>query len=61
MKKRLLKRSFFRVFFGDEILRSVGIIINHYEDPYQTTSIMESRRDFFRGSLDVCWFMWNQE
>ncbi len=25
----------------------MGIIINHYKDPYQPTSIMESRRVFF--------------
>ena len=30
-------------FVGDEKLpRYIGIIINHYKDPYQTTSIMES-------------------
>ena len=25
----------------------MGTIINHYKDPYQTTSIMESKRVFF--------------
>ena len=40
-----------RVFFGDEILPSyVGITISHYKDPYETPGIMESERDFCRGS-----------
>ena len=35
-------------YIGDEKLPSyMGIIINHYKDPYQPTSIMESRRVFF--------------
>ena len=30
----------------------MGIIIYHYKDPYQTTSIMESNKFFFfRGSI----------
>ena len=28
----------------------VGNTIKHYQDPYQTTSIMESKRVFFRGT-----------
>ena len=28
----------------------MGIIINHYKDPYQTTIIRESKSFFFRGS-----------
>ena len=32
--------------------RYKGIIISHCEDPYETTSIMESRVGFFRGSID---------
>ena len=28
----------------------MGIIINHYKDPYLTTSIIESKAVFFRGS-----------
>ena len=47
-------------FRGDEILPSyVGIILNHDKDPYQPTSIMESRRGLFvahvtkkQGTLD---------
>ena len=38
---------------GDKILPSyVGITINHYKDPYKTTSIMERKSCFFffRGS-----------
>ena len=27
-----------------------GSIINHYKDPHSLTTIMESRRLFFRGS-----------
>ena len=35
-------------YIGDEILPScVGITVDHYKDPYQTTSIMESRSSFF--------------
>ena len=38
----------FRVHVGDEILPSyMGIIMDHYKDPYSTTSIMESKRVFF--------------
>ena len=29
----------------------MGIIISHYKDPYQPTSIMESKKGFFRGSV----------
>ena len=37
---------------GDEILPSyVGIVINHYKDPYEPTSIMESRRVFSAAQL----------
>ena len=33
---------------GDEILPGcVGILINHYKDPYETISIMESKTFFF--------------
>ena len=28
----------------------MGIIVHHYKHPYKTTSIMESKRVFFRGS-----------
>ena len=28
-------------------------MINHYKDPYEPTSIMESSKGFFRGSNDV--------
>ena len=28
----------------------IGIIIDHYKDPYKPTSIMESKKCFFRGS-----------
>ena len=38
-------------YIRDEI--SIGIIINHYKDPYQPTSIMESNKGFFRGSNDI--------
>ena len=31
----------------------LGIIINHYKDPYYTTSIMESHKGFFRGSHEL--------
>ena len=35
-------------FIGDEILPSyVGIMINHYKDPYKATNIMESKAGFF--------------
>ena len=35
-------------YIGDEILPScVGITEDHYKDPYQTTSIMESRSSVF--------------
>ena len=58
-------------YIGDEILTSyigiIMIIINHYKDPYfkkLVTSIMESKRRFFRGSswsypIDggECWFL----
>ena len=38
----------FRVYVRDEKLPSyVGIIIKHYEDPYLTTSIMESCESYF--------------
>ena len=38
-------------YIGDEILpRYVGVIIDNYKDPSQTTSMMESKRVFFRGS-----------
>ena len=29
----------------------IGIIINHYKDPYEPTSVMESSRGFLRGSI----------
>ena len=32
----------------------IGIIINHYKDPYKPTSIMESSKRFFRGSYGSC-------
>ena len=35
-------------FIGDRKLPSyMGIIVNHYKDPYQATSIMESKRVCF--------------
>ena len=35
-------------YLKDEILPShIGIIINHYKDPYQPVYIMESKRLFF--------------
>ena len=44
----------FRVYVGDDILPSyVGIIINNYKDPYETTSIMESDKVFFGGSDQI--------
>ena len=37
---------------GDEILTSYMVImINHYKDPYSSTSIMESNKGFLRGSF----------
>ena len=37
---------------GDEILPwYIGIIINHYKDPYLPTGIMESKGDFFVAHL----------
>ena len=48
---------------GDEILTSsMVIMINHYKDPYSSTSIMESNKGFLRGSfgpkmvLNQMWF-----
>ena len=33
----------------------MGIIISHYKDPYETTSIKESSKGFFRGSSEkIC-------
>ena len=29
----------------------MGIITNHYKDPYFTTSIMENKRVYFRGQV----------
>ena len=41
-------RLFVGYFVGDEILPIyVGIIVNRYKDPCETTSIMESQRVFF--------------
>ena len=35
----------YSVYIGDEILSSyIGIIIGHYKDPYQPTSIMECQQ-----------------
>ena len=35
-------------YIGDDKLPNyMGILINHYKDPYLTTSIMESERVFF--------------
>ncbi len=31
----------------------MGIMINPYKDPYQTTSIMESKRVFFVAQMDL--------
>ena len=31
----------------------VGIIINHYKDPYEPISIVESKAGFFRDSVGV--------
>ena len=43
MKKRLLFR-----YIGDEQIPShIGILIDHSKDPYETTSIMESKTVFF--------------
>ena len=40
-------------YIGDEILPSyIGIIINHYKDPYEPTSIMESERVLFVAQMD---------
>ena len=48
-------------YIGDEILPSyIGIIISHYKDPYEPTSIMESKRFFFVAQVvipGVCWKM----
>ncbi len=52
MKKNWLFRE------GDEILPSyVGTTINHYKDPYQSTSIMESIRVFFFVAHRFFWVM----
>ena len=41
-------------YIGDEILPMyIGIIINHNKDPYELTSIMESKRVFFVAQV-VC-------
>ena len=52
------------LYIVDEKLPSyMGIIMNHYKDPYQSTSIMESKRVFFVaqmvyrffGALRISW------
>lgn len=44
---------------SDEVLPSnVVIILNHYQDPYSTTSILESIGGFFRGSHGLLGFDW---
>ena len=42
-------------YIGDcSILPSyMGIIINHCKDPYEPTSMMESKKDFFHGSSEA--------
>jgi len=45
-------------YIGDELLPSyVGVImnLNHYKDPYETISIMESKTFYliFRGSIEI--------
>ena len=39
------------VIWGIILPSYIGITINHYKDPYQPTSIMESNKGFFRGSF----------
>ena len=34
----------------------MGIMINNYRDPYETTSIMESNRDLCRGLVEMFCF-----
>ena len=47
----------FRVFLGDEKLHSLMVIItNQNKDPYETTSMMESKGGLFRGSVDYIAF-----
>jgi len=42
-------------YIGDEIPPNyIGIMINHYNDPYQATSTTESRRVFFVAQLKFC-------
>ena len=36
---------------GDYTTQNMGILISQYKDPYKPTSIMESRRGFFRSSI----------
>ena len=42
--------SLFKVYRGEKLPSYVWIIVNHYKHPYKTTSIMKSKRVFFRGS-----------
>jgi len=53
----------FRGFVGaktTELYGAMGIIINHYNDPYYTTSIMESKSFFFFVAqiLGTCFQRW---
>ena len=43
----------FRVKVGDEIPICMVIITNHFKDPYQTTSIMESKAGFCVAQLKL--------
>ena len=36
----------------------MGIMISHYKDPYQTTSIMESKRVFFVAHVYICMYIY---
>ena len=43
------------LYIGDEIVSNymVDYFINHYKDPYESTSIMESKRVFFVAQVAV--------
>ena len=45
----------FRVCTGLYYPVLVGIMINQYKSPYETTSIIESRRVFSHGLFEICW------
>ena len=51
---KLSKEKTCLVMWGIILHSYVGIIIKHYKDPYQTTSIVESKAErFFRGSIEL--------